>query len=118
MCLQLPNNRTIAEFEHFEPGYTESIMPEGMGFGFGVSVTLAPSTPHSLKPQGAYGWGGMANTVFVCDPKEGMSYMLMTQIIGLPVHKRMETRSTLDNIVYGSLCGSPGWDAPAEVAKL
>lgn len=52
---------------------------EGFGLGFGVIVDPAASLiPWS---QGAYYWGGAANTTFWVDPRESLIGILMTQFM-------------------------------------
>ncbi len=51
----------------------------GMGFGYGVAVTLDPITAGSSRGKGAFGWGGVAGTVSWTDPKNELVGVLMLQ---------------------------------------
>ena len=51
----------------------------GMGFGYGVAVTLDPVTAGSSRGKGAFGWGGAAGTVSWTDPKNELVGVLMLQ---------------------------------------
>ena len=51
----------------------------GMGFGYGVAVTLDPITAGSSRGKGAFGWGGAAGTVSWTDPKNELVGVLMLQ---------------------------------------
>ncbi len=54
----------------------------GMGFGYGVAVTLDPITAGSSRGKGAFGWGGAAGTVSWTDPKNELVGVLMLQQTG------------------------------------
>ncbi len=62
------------------PGFSEMHYP-GIGFGFGVGVTLAPHKAKILGNPGEYGWGGAASTAFFIDPTENMIVLLLTQCL-------------------------------------
>lgn len=54
---------------------------DGVGFGLGFSVQLDPATTRVISSPGEFGWGGMASTVFFCDPVEDLHVILMTQLM-------------------------------------
>lgn len=77
----LPNGADIHDIAA-APGFLEV---DGGGFGFGLSVYVItdPTAAQGgmLSGRGEFGWGGFASTAFFVDPSEGMSCILMTQLI-------------------------------------
>ena len=76
----LPDGREIAEIAL--PGMFSESGYAGVGFsiGCGVNVDVAKTRlPGSL---GEYFWGGAAATAFWIDPKEELTVVFMTQVIG------------------------------------
>src|SRR5439155_1177784 len=76
----LPDNKEIVDLSF--PGMFSESDYAGVGFslGCGVNVDIAKTRlPGSL---GAYSWGGAAATAFWIDPKEEMTIVFMTQVIG------------------------------------
>src|SRR6266545_1475409 len=76
----LPEGREIADMAL--PGMFSESSYAGVGFslGCGVNVDLAKTRlPGSL---GEYFWGGAAATAFWIDPKEELTVVFMTQVIG------------------------------------
>ena len=63
-----------------QPRFGESTF-EGIGFGFGVSVTLDPARAQILGTPGEYAWGGAASTAFWIDPLEDMTVIFLTQLM-------------------------------------
>ena len=63
-----------------QPRFGESTF-EGIGFGFGVSVTLDPARAQILGTPGEYAWGGAASTAFWTDPGEDMTVIFLTQLM-------------------------------------
>ena len=70
-------NNGASEFpaSHLYPGHS---------FGLGVSVITDPGQTQVISSQGAYNWGGLANTKFWIDPEEDLVAILMTQVLGSP----------------------------------
>ncbi|MEZ5775140.1 MAG: serine hydrolase domain-containing protein [Hyphomicrobiaceae bacterium] len=67
---------------------------EGVGFGLGVSVMLDPVKAVMAGSPGDFGWGGMASTVFIVDPREEMSVVFLTQLVpsdAYPLRKELRT---------------------------
>ncbi|MBJ22274.1 MAG: beta-lactamase family protein [bacterium] len=54
----------------------------GQGFGLGVSVVEDLGAGASLGSIGQNGWGGAAGTWYWSDPKEGLSAVVMIQLMG------------------------------------
>jgi CubicO group peptidase (beta-lactamase class C family) len=54
---------------------------DGVGFGLGFSVSLAPVRTEVLGSAGEFAWGGLASTAFWVDPVERITVVFMTQLI-------------------------------------
>jgi CubicO group peptidase (beta-lactamase class C family) len=52
---------------------------KGMGFGYGVAITLDPSAAGNYRGKGAFGWGGVAGTMSWTDPENELVAVLMLQ---------------------------------------
>lgn len=74
----LPNNQDVSTFGR---ALGEEIHFDGVGFGLGVSVVVDQAKTRALCPNGTYGWGGMASTVFWVDPVEEVTAMFFTQLM-------------------------------------
>jgi CubicO group peptidase (beta-lactamase class C family) len=86
--------------------YTEAPMP-GVGMGLGLSVMLNPARAGLMQSKGSVAWGGLANTIFFCDPAEELVVIFMTQVIGLN-RQKVPINSLLTNAVYsGVVNGKP-----------
>ena len=76
----LPDGQELADMA--PPGVFSEAGYAGIGFsiGCGVNVDVAKTRlPGSL---GEYFWGGAASTAFWIDPKEELTVVFMTQVIG------------------------------------
>ena len=70
--------------------------------GCGVNVNVAKTRlPGSL---GEYFWGGAAATAFWIDPKEELTVVFMTQVIGSEA--RLTLRRDLRTLVYSAITES------------
>lgn len=74
----LPNNQDVSTFGR---ALGEEIFYDGVGFGLGVSVVIDQAKTRALCPNGTYGWGGAASTVFWIDPVEEVTAMFFTQLM-------------------------------------
>ena len=95
----LPEGREIADMSL--PGMFSEFGYAGVGFslGCGVNVDVAKTrVPGSL---GEYFWGGAAATAFWIDPKEELTVVFMTQVIGSPT--RLTLRRDLRTLVYSAM---------------
>jgi len=54
---------------------------KGHGFGFGFAVITDPAQSGMLGSEGAYWWGGAANTFFWVDPRERLIGLIMPQFM-------------------------------------
>ena len=98
----LPDNREIADLAL--PGMFSESSYAGVGFslGCGVNVNVAKTRlPGSL---GEYFWGGAAATAFWIDPKEELTVVFMTQVIGSEA--RLTLRRDLRTLVYSAITDS------------
>ena len=98
----LPDAREIADMAL--PGMFSESGYAGVGFslGCGVNVNVAKTRlPGSL---GEYFWGGAAATAFWIDPKEELTVVFMTQVIGSPA--RLTLRRELRTLVYSAMTES------------
>ena len=100
----LPDGREVADMAL--PGMFSESGYAGVGFslGCGVNVNVAKTRlPGSL---GEYFWGGAASTAFWIDPKEELTVVFMTQVIGSPA--RLTLRRDLRTLVYAAITESFG----------
>jgi len=98
----LPDGREIADMAL--PGMFSESSYAGVGFslGCGVNVNVAKTRlPGSL---GEYFWGGAAATAFWIDPREEMTVVFMTQVIGSEA--RLTLRRDLRALVYSAMTES------------
>ena len=98
----LPDNREVADMAL--PGMFSESGYAGVGFSFacGVNVDVAKTRlPGSL---GEYFWGGAAATAFWIDPKEQLTVVFMTQVIGSEA--RLTLRRDLRTLVYSAITES------------
>ncbi len=95
----LPDGREVADMS--PPGMFSESGYAGVGFslGCGVNVNVAKTRlPGSL---GEYFWGGAAATAFWIDPKEELTVVFMTQVIGSEA--RLTLRRDLRTLVYSAM---------------
>jgi CubicO group peptidase (beta-lactamase class C family) len=98
----LPGGREVADMAL--PGMFSESGYAGVGFslGCGVNVDVAKTRlPGSL---GEYFWGGAAATAFWIDPKEALTVVFMTQVIGSEA--RLTLRRDLRTLVYAAMTES------------
>jgi CubicO group peptidase (beta-lactamase class C family) len=98
----LPDGREVADMAL--PGMFSESGYAGVGFslGCGVNVNIARTRlPGSL---GEYFWGGAAATAFWIDPKEELTVVFMTQVIGSEA--RLTLRRDLRTLVYAAMTES------------
>jgi CubicO group peptidase (beta-lactamase class C family) len=98
----LPDGREVADMSL--PGMFSESGYAGVGFslGCGVNVNVAKTRlPGSL---GEYFWGGAAATAFWIDPKEQLTVVFMTQVIGSEA--RLTLRRDLRTLVYSAMTES------------
>lgn len=93
----LPGNADVSTF-----GRTlgEEVFYDGLGFGLGFSVVVDQAKTRVSCPEGTFGWGGMASTVFWMDPVEEVSVAFFTQLMPSTTHP---IRPYLRSLVYQSI---------------
>ena len=98
----LEGGRELADMS--PPGLFSEAGYSGIGFsiGCGVNVNVAKTRlPGSL---GEYFWGGAASTAFWIDPKEELTVVFMTQVMGTDA--RLTLRRDLRTLVYSAMTES------------
>ncbi len=93
----LPNNQDVSSFGNL---VGEEVSYDGLGFGLGVSVVCDQTKTRALCPNGTFGWGGLASTVFWVDTENDVSALFMTQLIPSSTHP---IRPFLRQLVYQAL---------------
>jgi CubicO group peptidase (beta-lactamase class C family) len=76
----------------------------GVGFSLGCGVCVDVAKTRLPGSLGEYFWGGAAATAFSIDPKEQLTVVFMTQVIGSQV--RLTLRRDLRTLVYSALTES------------
>ena len=76
----------------------------GVGFSIGCGVTMDPAKTLVPGSPGEYFWGGAASTAFWIDPKEDLTVVFMTQVMGTDA--RLGLRRDLRTLVYSAMTDS------------
>ena len=74
---------------------------KGVGFSLGGSIVIDPIKNMSLRSKDEFSWGGAASTLFWVDPREKISVVFMTQMLGNPLSQNL--REDLRTLVYQAL---------------
>lgn len=91
---QYMSDMVAAEGMFSEAGYA------GVGFSIGCGVTLDLAKLKLPGSVGEYFWGGAAATAFWIDPKEDLTVVFMTQVMGSEA--RLTLRRDLRTLVYSA----------------
>jgi len=98
----LPGNQDLTELApagaFSESGYG------GIGFSLGCGVNIDVAKTRLPGTLGEYFWGGAASTAFWIDPKEDLTVVFMTQVIGTDA--RLTLRRDLRTLVYSAMTES------------
>jgi len=98
----LPGNQDLTELApagaFSESGYG------GIGFSLGCGVNIDVAKTRLPGTLGEYFWGGAASTAFWIDPKEDLTVVFMTQVIGTDA--RLTLRRDLRTMVYSAMTES------------
>jgi len=98
----LPGNQDLTELApagaFSESGYS------GIGFSLGCGVNIDVAKTRLPGTVGEYFWGGAASTAFWIDPKEDLTVVFMTQVIG--TEARLTLRRDLRTLVYSAMTES------------
>ena len=81
-----------------ESGYS------GIGFSIGCGVNIDVARTRLPGTVGEYFWGGAASTAFWIDPKEQLTVVFMTQVMGSDA--RLTLRRDLRTLVYSAITES------------
>jgi CubicO group peptidase (beta-lactamase class C family) len=98
----LPDNREVADMAF--PGMFSESGYAGVGFSLGCGVNINVAKTRLPGSLGEYFWGGAAATAFWIDPREDLTVVFMTQVIGSPV--RLTLRRDLRTLVYAAMTES------------
>jgi CubicO group peptidase (beta-lactamase class C family) len=98
----LPDGREIADMAL--PGMFSESGYAGVGFSLGCGVNIDVAKTRLPGSLGEYFWGGAAATAFWIDPREELTVVFMTQVIGSPA--RLTLRRDLRTLVYSAMTES------------
>ena len=98
----LPDNRELADMA--PPGQFSEAGYSGVGFSIGCGVNINVARTRIPGTLGEYFWGGAASTAFWIDPKEELTVVFMTQVMGSDV--RLTLRRDLRTLVYTAMTES------------
>ncbi len=76
----------------------------GIGFSIGCGVNIDVARTRLPGTVGEYFWGGAASTAFWIDPKEELTVVFMTQVMGTDA--RLTLRRDLRTLVYSAITES------------
>ena len=98
----LPGGREVADMSL--PGMFSESGYAGVGFSLGCGVNVDVARTRLPGSLGEYFWGGAAATAFWIDPKEELTVVFMTQVIGSEA--RLTLRRDLRTLVYSAMTES------------
>ena len=80
--------------------------PFGAGkdkFGLGFQITVTDGTPTHERGAGSYTWGGIDNTHFWVDPKNGIGVVILTQVLPFYNAVSMDVLKRYERLIYEHL---------------
>jgi CubicO group peptidase (beta-lactamase class C family) len=98
----LPNGQGLAEMA--PPGAFSESGYDGIGFSIGCGVNIDVAKTRLPGTLGEYFWGGAASTAFWIDPREDLTVVFMTQVMGTDA--RLTLRRDLRTLVYSAMTES------------
>jgi CubicO group peptidase (beta-lactamase class C family) len=98
----LPDNKELADMA--PPGLFSEAGYSGIGFSIGCGVNVNVARTRLPGTVGEFFWGGAASTAFWIDPKEELTVVFMTQVIGTDA--RLTLRRDLRTLVYSAMTES------------
>jgi CubicO group peptidase (beta-lactamase class C family) len=98
----LPEGGEVADMAL--PGMFSESSYGGVGFSLGCGVNVDVAKTRLPGSVGEYFWGGAAATAFWIDPKEELTVVFMTQVIGSEA--RLTLRRDLRTLVYSAMTDS------------
>jgi CubicO group peptidase (beta-lactamase class C family) len=99
----LPDGKLLTDLVAGEGLFTEAGY-NGVGFSIGCGVTMDPALTRVPGTPGEFFWGGAASTAFWVDPKEELTVVFMTQVMGTDA--RLTLRRDLRTLVYSAMTHS------------
>jgi CubicO group peptidase (beta-lactamase class C family) len=99
----LPDGKLLTDMVAGEGLFSEAGYA-GVGFSIGCGVTMDIAKTHVPGSAGEYFWGGAAATAFWIDPKEDLTVVFMTQVMG--AEARLTLRRDLRTLVYSAITDS------------
>jgi len=99
----LPDGKYMTDMVAGEGLFTEAGY-NGVGFSIGCGVTLDTSKTRLPGTPGEFFWGGAASTAFWIDPKEDLTVVFMTQVMGSEA--RLTLRRDLRTLIYSAMTES------------
>src|SRR5579871_1696142 len=99
----LPGGKLLTDLVAGEGLFTEAGY-NGIGFSIGCGVTMDPALTRIPGTPGEFFWGGAASTAFWIDPKEELTVVFMTQVMGTDA--RLTLRRDLRTLVYSAMTES------------
>ncbi len=99
----LPEGKLLTDLVAGEGLFTEAGY-NGIGFSIGCGVTVDPAKTRVQGSPGEFFWGGAASTAFWIDPKEKLTVVFMTQVMGTDA--RLTLRRDLRTLVYSAMTES------------
>jgi CubicO group peptidase (beta-lactamase class C family) len=85
---------------------TSAAFPAGAGkdkFGLGFQITTAGGAAAHERGSGSYSWGGINNTHFWVDPKNGVGVVYLTQVLPFYDAASMDVMKRFEHLVYTHL---------------
>jgi methyl acetate hydrolase len=80
--------------------------PFGAGtdkFGLGFQIAVADGAPMHERSAGSYTWGGIDNTHFWVDPKNGIGVVILTQVLPFYNATSMDVLKRFERLIYEHL---------------
>jgi methyl acetate hydrolase len=80
--------------------------PSGAGkdkFGLGFQIAVTDGAPAHERGAGSYSWGGIDNTHFWVDPKNGIGVVILTQVLPFYNPTSMDVVKRLEKLIYQHL---------------
>lgn len=99
----LPDGKLLTDMTA-GPGIFSEAGYGGVGFSIGCGVNMDLSKSRLPGSQGEFFWGGAAATAFWIDPKEDLTVVFMTQVMGSDA--RLTLRRDLRTLVYSAFTES------------
>ena len=98
----LPEGKELVDMA--PPGLFSEAGYSGVGFSIGCGVNVNVAKTRLPGTLGEYFWGGAASTAFWIDPKEELTVVFMTQVMGTDA--RLTLRRDLRTLVYSAMTES------------